>query len=70
MNSHSITGSLHHDCFTVTQNERAVYLVGPAIHDGGSSHLAEKSYAYDGTIYHAKLRAWFAWFGYGRDPTE
>ena len=70
MNSRWITGSLHHDYFTVNQSGRAGYLVGPAINDGGPRHLAEKSCAYDGTIYHAKLRAWFAWFGHGRDPAE
>ena len=70
MNSHSIIGSLHRGYFAVTQNDHADYLLGPAIDNSEPRRLVEKSCKYDGTIYHAKLRGWFAWFGHGRDPAE
>ena len=70
MNSHSIIGLLHHAYFAVTQNDHAGYLLGPAIDNSDPRRLAEKSCEYDRAIFHTKLRAWFAWFGHGRDPAE
>ena len=70
IDSHFIAGLLHHDYFAVTQNDHADYLLGMAIDNSDPCRLAEKNCVYDRTIFHTKLRAWFAWFGHGRDPAE
>ena len=70
VNSDLITWSLHHEYFAANQNELSGYLVGLAPRDGGPRHQADKSCTNDGTIYYAKLRAWYIGFGHGRDPAE